>query len=214
MRRIQPVLFALIISLPATAAAEEVDQSWTPLFDGKSLKGWEGDKELFRVEDGAIVAGTLERDIPHNDFLCTEKEYGDFELRLSVKLLGEGDNAGVQVRSRRVPDDHEVSGYQADAGSAWDRPIWGALYDEARRNRILADPGEEVLKELVKPNEWNEMRVRCEGPRIQIWLNGKQTVDYTEEDADIPTSGIIGVQIHGGPPAEAWYKDIQIRELK
>ena len=70
-----------------------------------------------------------------------------------------------------------------------------------------------MLKDLVKPNDWNELRVRCEGPRIQIWLNGKQTVDYTEEDDEIPRKGVIGLQIHGGPPAEAWYKDIMIREL-
>jgi hypothetical protein len=195
------------------AAREPADERWSSLFDGESLAGWEGNRQMFRVEDGAIVAGTLERSIPHNDFLCTEKEYGDFELRLAIKLVGEGDNAGVQLRSRRVDGDHEVSGYQADAGSAWDRPIWGALYDEARRNKILADPGEELLKDLVKPNDWNEMRIRCQGPRIQIWLNGKQTVDYTETNEDIPRRGVIGLQIHSGPPAEAWYKDIRIREL-
>jgi len=201
------------VSVASVVAQDATDDGWKPLFDGKSLDGWEGNPEMFRVEDGAIVAGTLERNIPHNDFLCTEKGYGDFELRLQVKLVGKGDNAGVQLRSRRVPNDHEVSGYQADAGSAWDRPIWGALYDEARRNKILADPGEELLKDLVKPNDWNEMRVRCNGPRIQIWLNGKQTVDYTEMDDDIPRRGVIGLQIHSGPPAEAWYKDIRIREL-
>lgn len=200
--------------LSAGALAQEpTDDGWKPLFDGKSLQGWEGNREMFRVEDGAIVAGTLKRTIPHNDFLCTEKEHGDFELRLKIKLIGEGDNAGVQLRSRRVEGDHEVSGYQADAGSAWNRPIWGALYDEARRNKILADPGGELLKDLVKQDDWNEMRIRCEGPRIQIWLNGKQTVDYTETDDDIPRRGIIGLQIHSGPPAEAWYKDIEIREL-
>jgi hypothetical protein len=214
MRTLAISLLTIAISLPAgSLVAQNADDAWKPLFDGKSLDGWEGNREMFRVEEIAIIAGTLERNIPHNDFLCTEKEYGDFELRLQVKLVGKGDNAGVQLRSRRVPKDHEVSGYQADAGSAWDRPIWGALYDEARRNKILADPGAELLKDLVKPGDWNEMRIRCEGPRIQIWLNGKQTVDYTETDDDIPRRGVIGLQIHSGPPAEAWYKDIQIREL-
>jgi hypothetical protein len=212
MRRMGLVMLALILVVPCLAE-DDAEEGWIPLFDGKTLAGWEGNEKMFRVEDEAIVAGTLERDIPHNDFLCTEKEFGDFELRLSVKLLGKGDNAGIQVRSRRVPDDHEVSGYQADVGSAWDRPVWGALYDEARRNKILSDPGEELLKDLVKPDDWNELRIRCEGPRIQIWLNGKRTVDYTEEDEGIARSGVIGLQVHGGPPAEAWYKDIAIREL-
>jgi hypothetical protein len=131
-----------------------------------------------------------------------------------VKLLGEGDNAGIQVRSRRVPDHHEVSGYQADVGGAFGGSVWGGLYDESRRNKMLVQPDQKLLEEIVKKDGWNEMRIRCEGPRIQIWLNGKQTVDYTEEEADIPRAGIIGLQIHGGPPAEAWYKDVQIRDLK
>jgi hypothetical protein len=213
MRQVRSLLFVLVSALPGAASAE-FDKDWTPLFDGKTLKGWEGNKEMFRVEDGAIVAGSLEREIPHNDFLCTEKEYGDFELRLAVKLVGEGDNAGIQVRSRRVPDHHEVSGYQADVGGAFGGSVWGGLYDESRRNKMLVQPDQKLLDEIVKKDDWNEMRIRCEGPRIQVWLNGKQTVDYTEEDADIPREGIIGLQIHGGPPAEAWYKDVQIRDLK
>jgi hypothetical protein len=213
MRLVRPILLLLVTVLPC-AASEETERDWTPLFDGKTLKGWEGNKEMFRIEDGAIVAGTLKREIPHNEFLCTEREYGDFELRLSVKLLGEGNNAGIQIRSRRVPDHHEVSGYQADVGGAFGGSVWGALYDESRRNKMLVQPDQKLLEEITKRDDWNEMRIRCEGPRIQIWLGGKQTVDYTEEDAEIPRKGIIGLQIHGGPPAEAWYKDIQFRELK
>jgi len=86
------------------------------LFDGKTLAGWEGDLNWFRVENGAIVGGSLEKEIPHNMFLCTTNEYGDFELKLEIKLLGPGDNSGIQFRSRRIPGSTEVSGYQADAG--------------------------------------------------------------------------------------------------
>ena len=67
-----------------------------------------------------------------------------------------------------------------------------------------------VLK-AFKPNDWNEFRIRCEGPRIQIWLNGQQTVDYTEKDDKIDRSGVIGLQVHAGKPAEAWYKDVRIK---
>ncbi len=65
----------------------------------------------------------------------------------------------------------------------------------------------------LKPGEWNEFRVRCEGPRIQIWLNGQLTVDYTEQDDKIDRSGVIGLQVHAGKPAEAWYKDVRIKVL-
>lgn len=191
------------------------EKDFVPLFDGRSLKGWDGKQDVFRVQDKAIVAGNLKTKIPNNEFLCTEKTYSNFELRLQAKLIGEGRNAGIQFRSKRIPDHHEVIGYQADIGvSGTDHSIWGALYDESRRRKFLAEGDQEPLKKAVKDGDWNDFVIRCEGAHIQIWVNKIQTVDYTEQEADIADSGIIGVQIHSGPPAEAWYRNIQIRELK
>ncbi len=199
-----------IATLACTAVAEEKGK-FVPLFDGRTFQGWEGNQKVFRIENGALVGGSLTEKVARNEFLCTTKEYGDFELRLKVKLVGDGANGGIQIRSQRVPNHHEVSGYQADmAGGGY----WGCLYDESRRNKILAKPSPELQKKIVKADDWNDYVIRCEGPRIQLWLNGSQTVDYKEADATIPQRGIIAVQIHGGPPTEAWYKDISIRELK
>jgi hypothetical protein len=100
-------------------------------------------------------------------------------------------------------------GYQPDLGEGW----WGCLYDESRRRKVLAGPPEEERNKIVKHDDWNEYVIRCQGPRIQLWINGHQTVDYTEPDPAIPQTGLIGLQIHGGPPSEAWYKEITIREL-
>ncbi len=188
------------------------EEGFASLFDGKTLTGWEGNKEIFSVKDGAIVAGNATERIANNEFLCSEKEYGDFELRLKAKLTGEGDNAGIQFRSKRIPDHHEVIGYQCDMGSAWGRKIWGALYDESRRRKVLAEDEPEKAQKAVKVDDWNEFVIRCEGNHIQIWLNGLQTVDYTEKE-DVAKTGIIGLQIHGGKPAVASYKDIRIKEL-
>ena len=193
-------------------AASAAEVGFVSLFDGKSLAGWEGNLKVFRVADGAIVAGSQAEPIANNEFLCTEKEYGDFELRLKAKLVGLGDNAGIQFRSARLPDHHEAIGYQCDMGSAWGRKIWGALYDESRRNKMLAEGAPDEIKKACQENDWNEFVIRCEGNHIQIWLNGLQTVDYTEEE-DVAKKGIIGLQIHGGKPAEASYKDIRIKEL-
>ncbi len=179
------------------------------LFDGKTLAGWEGNLDWFRVQDGAIVAGTLEKKIPQNEFLCTRKTYGDFELRVQVKLKGEKANAGIQFRTKRIPNHHEVSGYQADMGPTY----WGKLYDESRRRKVLAGLDAEEVAKVLKPNDWNEYVIRCQGARIQLWLNGVQTVDYTEKEEGIDRTGIIGLQIHSGGPTEAWYKDISIVEL-
>ncbi|MEZ6148777.1 MAG: DUF1080 domain-containing protein [Pirellulaceae bacterium] len=168
---------------------------------------------LFRIEQGAIVAGSLEKDIPNNEFLCTKKQYSDFELRLEVKLQGAGNNAGVQFRSARIPDDHEVSGYQGDVGVAWGRPVWGGLYDESRRNKMLVEGPADQLPGWVKEGDWNELWIRAVGDKIELFLNGHPTIKYTEQDAQIARTGIIGLQIHSGPPTEAWYRNIRIKVI-
>jgi Domain of Unknown Function (DUF1080) len=180
-----------------------------PLFDGRTFTGWEGNLGVFRIEDGAIVGGSLAAKIPRNEFLCTTRSYSDFELKLSVKLVGgDGANAGIQFRTHRIPNHHEVSGYQADMGTGW----WGALYDESRRNKVLTGPDQERMRSVVRQDGWNEYVVRADGDRIQLQLNGVQTVDYREADPGVARDGVICVQIHSGPPSEAWYKDITIQE--
>jgi len=204
-------LIACTFALLHWAAAAEDD--FQPLFDGKTLEGWEGNREIFRVEGGAIVAGSLERRIPRNEFLCTTRTFGDFELRLRAKLSGAGQNAGVQFRSKRVPKSHEVEGYQCDVGRDGEKFIWGFLYDESRRRKFLVECDQAVLREAVRPDDWNDIVIHCAGNEIRIAVNGRETVSYREADESIPRQGIIGLQIHGGPPAEARYKDIRIREL-
>lgn len=198
---------ALVLLVAATLHAEPVS-----LFDGKTFKGWEGDTEkTWRIAEGALVGGSLAEKVPHNEFLATEKSYGNFELRLKFKLVGtEGMvNGGVQFRSVRIPDNFEMIGYQADMGDKY----WGSLYDESRRKKVLLAPDKELIDKTIKLNDWNDYRIRCEGPHIQLWVNGVQTVDYTETEQNIAPDGKIGVQIHGGGKAEAWYKDIMIEEL-
>src|SRR5947207_180964 len=121
MCRILP-LFALLIASPVLAADKPVS-----LFDGKTLAGWEGETEkTWKIEDGAIVGGSLETVVPRNEFLCTTKTFENFELKVTFKLVGEREkaNGGVQFRTKRIPKNHEVSGYQADIGQDY----WGALY--------------------------------------------------------------------------------------
>ncbi|MFO0976070.1 MAG: DUF1080 domain-containing protein [Planctomycetaceae bacterium] len=191
------------------AGNDDKETGFVPLFDGKTLEGWSGDAAQFRVVDGTIVGGNLKEKIPHNFFLSSKEEYGDFELRLEFRLLGKDTNAGVQIRSRRIPDHHEMIGYQADLGQNY----WGALYDESRRNRILASPKKEDIDKVLKLEDWNSYRIRCEGKRIQLWINDLQTVDYTETDDKIEQKGLIAVQIHGGPPGEAQYRHLRIQRL-
>jgi len=208
-------VYFLMVVVPLCVGSHGVSQEsgFKPLFDGKTLAGWEGDEKVFRVEEGAIVAGSLKERVAHNEFLASKEEFGDFELRLKAKLVGKGQNAGVQFRSQRMPNHFEMIGYQCDMGVMQGKPIWGTLYDESRRRKFLDEPEAEKLAAVLKPEEWNDLAIRCEGPRIQIWVNGLRTVDYTEPETDIPRRGRFGLQIHGGEPAEASYKDIRIKKL-
>lgn len=183
-----------------------------PLFDGRTFAGWEGDTAtVWRIDNGMIMAGSLDHRQEKNDFLCTTKRYGNFDLRLKIKLSGtEGFvNSGIQFRSERIPNSHELIGYQADFGHGYD----GALYDESRRNRILAQPTADVLEQGSRPGGWHDYRIRAEGPRVRLWVNGIQTVDYTETEPGLPATGVIALQIHGNAVAEVCFKDIEIEEL-
>ncbi|MEM6632175.1 MAG: DUF1080 domain-containing protein [Bacteroidota bacterium] len=184
------------------------------LFDGTSLEGWEGDLKFFRIEEEAIVAGNMGQDIPTNKFLCTETHFENFELRLKVKFPTRNNNGGIQVRSKRIPNHHEVIGYQIDVGYAGGEPVWASIYDESRRNTFIAKAPAEKIATLLRPEEYNDYRIRCEGAHIQVWFNGESVVDYVEEDSTVDRSGIICVQIHSGPPSEAWYKDIQLLPIE
>jgi SHS2 domain-containing protein len=134
-------------------------------------------------------------------------------LKLKFKLTGhEGFiNGGVQFHSQRISNpSYEMIGYQADIGKGY----WGSLYDESRRNKVLAAADSVQIRRLLRPNEWNDYEIHTEGKRIRILLNGEQTIVYTEADPTIPQSGLIALQIHGGGKAEVHYKDIVLRELK
>jgi hypothetical protein len=203
---------ALLLALSLCSASAADHGKTVSLFDGKTFKGWEGDtNKTFRIQDGAIVGGTMKANIPRNEFLRTTRSFTNFVLTLKFKLIGgPSANGGVQIRTKAIPNNNEVSGYQADMGDpAW----WGCLYDESRRNKVLAKSDVEAVNKVLKRNDWNEYKIRCEGKRIQLWLNGVQTVDYSETDPNIEDHGILAVQIHAGPPSEAWYKDFRIEEL-
>lgn len=203
------LLTGLPLAPMARAQPAGADGPWRPLFDGETLAGWEGGDGAFRIEDGALVGGRTDEPRPRNAFLCTTETFGDFALRLRFRLTGDGTNAGVQFRSRRIPDDHEVIGYQADLGDGW----WGALYDESRRNRVLARPDAETLARALDPDGWNQYDVYANGRRIRTFINGHLMVDYTEPEASVEQHGKVCLQIHSGPPGEAWYRDLRIRAV-
>ncbi|MBI5387467.1 MAG: DUF1080 domain-containing protein [Verrucomicrobia bacterium] len=206
--RISASALLLAVTLAAPAAER------LPLFDGKTFTGWTGDtNKTWRIADGTLVGGSLEANVPRNEFLATERSFTNFVLRLKFKLTGKSGfiNAGVQIRSQRASNPvNEMVGYQADLG---DPKWWGSLYDESRRNKMLAESDMAKLNGVLKRGDWNDYEIRCEGRRLRLAINGTPTVDYTEPDETIPQFGRIGLQIHGGAVAEVSYKDITVEVL-
>ena len=197
----------LLVVCLLTAASLLAEEGFTPLFNQKNVDGWELDTPgLWSVRDGMIVGQSP--GLKYNDFLRTKRDYSDFILKLSFRMVDGRGNSGVQFRSKPVPNSHEVSGYQADIGEQY----WGYLYDESRRRKVLVQAKPESLAGLKK-DAWNEYVITAQGNHITLDLNGVRTVDYTETEPGIETTGFIALQLHGGPPMEMQFKDLRIREL-
>jgi len=195
----------LALLLPAGLLAEA---GFTALFNGRDMEGWEIDTpNIWQARDGMIVGRSP--GLKYNDFLRARKSYSDFILKLSFRLVDGKGNSGIQFRSRPAVKLHEVSGYQADIGDKY----WGCLYDESRRNKVLAQAAPESLAHVNKEG-WNDYVITARGSRITLELNGVRTVDYLESDPAIEKTGFIALQVHGGPPMEVQFKDIRIQELK
>lgn len=202
----RPFLFLLALT-HLTLAAEPI-----PLFDGHSLSGWEGAADLWRVADGCLTGGNEATDIKRNEFLATVKEYGNFDLKLKFKLTGHQGfiNSGIQIRSQRVPNSGEMAGYQCDLG---DPGWWGCIYDESRRNKLMATSDLKLIEPVLHRQAWNDYEIIAEGPRIRTILNGVVCVDYTEEDPDIVQTGHLGIQVHAGGQPQIQVKEIFLTEL-
>jgi hypothetical protein len=223
------ILLLTLLALPAFAGE-------TQLFNGKDLTGWSGDPKFWSVQDGVITAkATAENRVPHNTFLIwKDGEAGDFTLTLKYKMTPGDDkkftNSGVQYRSKVIDaEKFIVGGYQADF--EYGDKYSGILYEEKGRG-ILALRGQEVvIKQGDKPekpkievtgetgksadiqatinkDDWNEYKIVAKGNHVQQYINGKLTVDVTDETAEAPKTGIIALQMHQGPPMQVQFKDI------
>jgi hypothetical protein len=201
-----PLAFGLLVSLAFTLVPGPVprEEGFKPLFNGKDLTGWvtPDDKTLFAVEDGLIV-GRTKGDLKKNEFLVTDKPYGDFILKAKIKF--KGNNSGIQFRSTRKPDG-VVSGPQADVANGY----WGTLYEERGRGILDQYPKDKVAS-VVKPDDWNEFVISARGDHITIALNGTTVNDVTDPKFD--KAGIIAFQLHTGKPTEIQLKDIEIKPL-
>jgi hypothetical protein len=176
-------------------------------FNGKDLDGWEGLKEYWSVEGGAIV-GRSERPPAFNTFLCSKKKYKDFELKFKVRLKNGFGNSGVQFRSTVFDSRHfRVRGPQADIGAGW----WGSLIDEGVA--LMKKAPAQTEKTVVKASEFNAYSIRCVGKHVTLAINGTTTIDA--KFPALPDEGVIAFQLHGGyKDMEVTFKDVEFKEIK
>jgi hypothetical protein len=218
-------------SLPPEPAGME------KLFNGKDLAGWDGDPRLWAVKDGVIRGQTTkENPAKGNTFLiCKAAPAGDFDLRLSFRCNADN-NSGVQYRSKHVTEGKPannwvVHGYQGEIRNEKDLPnVSGFIYDEGgKRGRICLvgeravwkDGKKQVLGQTCTPDQfqkafrldgWNEYVIIATGNRIRQYINGVETVDFTDEDPQLAhKSGIFALQLHAGKPMWAEFKDVRLK---
>ena len=182
------LLLAAVTSMAADSRAG------TPLFDGRTLKGWKqlGGAADYKVVDGTIV-GSSRPGVP-NSFLVTEKNYGDFILEFDVRQDVGPTNSGVQFRSLSTPDfqNGRVHGYQADIDPS-PRQWSGQIYEEAQRGWFTTGEMNPPSKSLYRFGEWNHYRIEAIGPRIRVWINGGPVADLID---DVTKAGFFGLQVH------------------
>jgi hypothetical protein len=199
--------------IPLLLVLLAVEPGFVPLFNGRSLEGWEGDPAVWRVENGLLVGSTDGRPIPQNTFLIYEKPFADFILKAEVRLRNH--NSGIQFRSTRLPGPGwVVSGYQADLSEAGpEKSAWGNFYEERGRGRAVMptpDAGWRIGRKVYRPNDWNEYEILAQGSRIRLTLNGTVTIDTTDDKA---SSGVVALQLHSGPPMRVEFRNLRLRIL-
>jgi len=210
---------SLLLAVQVCADEKKGKDVWVSLFDGKTLDGWaqKNGTAKYRVADKTIV-GTTEEGSP-NSFLCTVKDYGDFELEFEVKVHDKL-NSGVQIRSQTKDDKPEerVNGPQVEIEASGAKGAEaGYVYGEATGRGWLTPKERLKPHKHFKDGEWNHYRVVAKGPRIQTWINEKPIEDLTDEEIyRTHSKGFIGLQVHGigkgsGPYEVAW-RNIRIKE--
>ena len=234
MRLIHPkaLWWGLVLSLPLSARAAE--EGFTPLFDGKTLRGWTinclpKDKafaaKAWTVDQGTILANTIGRKDHFYILLATEKEYGDFVLRLRFqverKVTG---NSGIQIRSRYIPETGWMEGPQIDINPP-DPQTTGKLWNEGPGpHRWLSNEPIKGFKFFYadQGSGWNDMEIAAKGMKIKSMLNGVTVVDYDgsgvlddelHKKRNVGAKGVIGLQIHSYDEIKLRFKDIRIKEI-
>ena len=222
-------LCTLVVLSASVLLSTQLDaQEFRSIFNGKDLAGWKGDMTRWTVKDGAITGTTTkESPLPYNQFLIWDGTVADFEFKAEFRLIGEN-NSGVQYRSQSIEGsgDFRIKGYQADIHS--NSSYTGMLYDEGGRGIVaqrgqrvvVTDKGEKKVVGKTDPvvqedlTKWNSIEIRAVGNHLIHVINGKVTVDITDQETkNREFKGLVALQIHKGKPMVIQFRKLQLREL-
>jgi hypothetical protein len=235
----------IIITLPSIGWTQKKKDGFVPIFDGKTLTGWEGDANYWRVENGSLVGEiTADKLLKSNTFIIWRGgETKNFELKLEYRISKEG-NSGINYRSEQIKEvSFALKGYQADIDGM--NRYTGQNYEERGRTTLAyrgqktkINPGDkdtalkdnvknnawtkvEVVKSMnkdslqnfIKSEDWNEVHLVVKGNRLLHYVNGVLMSDVTDNDpVNGKKSGLLGVQVHVGPPMKVEYRNIRIKQ--
>ncbi len=229
---------SLVLAVASSTFSPVTAEEAKSLFNGTDLSGWSGDPRLWSVRDGVIHGETTKENAAKgNTFLIWQGgKVKDFELTLMFRCNATN-NSGIQYRSKHITEkasnDWVVRGYQHEIRNQEKFPdVSGFIYDEGgKRGRICA-AGEkaewtadgkkhlgdlisaEEFADLMKIDDWNEVKIVAKGNHIQHYLNGKLVLDFTDKHPELALSeGVLALQLHAGNPMFAEYKDIRLKTL-
>ncbi|MBO0862884.1 MAG: DUF1080 domain-containing protein [Chloracidobacterium sp.] len=213
------------------ALAPDDHTGFESIFDGKTLNGWDGDPTLWRVENQTIIGeSTAEKPLKINTFLVWRGgQPKDFELKVEYRI--NSTNSGVQYRSVELPEIGKwvMKGYQADID--FQNTFTGQLYEERGRGflalrgqmtRLQGDKkqiianlgGGDDLKSLIKATDWNQLHIIAKGNELTHILNGRLMAAAIDDDPkNRAVGGLIGFQMHMGPPMKVEFRNIWLKNL-
>jgi hypothetical protein len=219
-------LFTLTAAVTATLAADREPPKKPPeikpregksesfdLFDGKTLKGWEGYEDLWSVKEGEIV-GKNDEEVKVSTYLLTKKKFTDFRLLATVKLVKSEMHSGIafwgRVGEDVVPKELKKERVQYTYGGhlVMFPSDWG-MYDLFGRSGLPVDGG--PAEKVGKQHDWNDLEILAQGNRVRVAVNGVQVVDWRDPEPDRIKEGPIGLQLHSNKEAqEVHFKNLKV----
>ena len=219
---------------PSVAHAADSD-GWESIFDGKTLKGWDGNPKHWSVKDGAITGiTTKETPTKGNTFIIWKGgEPGDFELKVTYRIFA--GNSGIQYRSFKLPgknDGWRIGGYQADfeSGTRYNGICYGerfrgilshrgkkSVIDAKGKSKAVETFAEDAaVGKAIKPKgEWNTYHITAKGFHFVQKINGVKTTEFNDDHEGVRRDkGLIALQLHAGPAMKVQFKDIMLKRIK